>query len=113
MESLTTLETVEQIHGMLNPGGMYLTNIIGSRSGDDSKFLAAEANTISQVFDYVYIIPCSDMVTTEVTEETSTNNMVIASDTPLGLPSVVTMDYSGSIILTDDYCPVDSLIPEA
>ncbi len=73
VESLTTLETVERIHKMLNPGGVYLSNIIGSRSGADSKFLAAEVNTISQVFDYVYIIPCGDMGTTESTEETCTN----------------------------------------
>ena len=75
VESLTTLETVERIHEMLNPGGVYLSNIIGSRSGDDSKFLGAEVNTISQVFGYVYIIPCGDMDTTEITEETCTNNM--------------------------------------
>lgn len=113
VESLTTIETVEMIHEMLNPGGVYLSNIIGSRAGADSKFLAAEVNTISQVFDYVYIIPCGDMGTTEISEETCTNNMVIASDSPLDLPGTVTMDYENSIILTDDYCPVDSLIPES
>lgn len=38
--------------------------------------------------------------------------MVIASDSPLDLPGTVTMDYENSIILTDDYCPVDTLIPD-
>lgn len=112
-ESLTTLETVERIHDILNPGGVYLSNIIGSRSGAYSKFLAAEVNTISQVFDYVYIVPCGDMNNEEITVTTSTNNMVIASDTPLDIPAAVNMDYEDSIILTDDYCPVDTLIPAA
>lgn len=112
-ESLTTLETVEKIHDILNPGGVYLSNIIGSRSGAYSKFLAAEVNTISQVFDYVYIVPCGDMNNEEIIDTTSTNNMVIASDIPLDIPAAVNMDYKGSIILTDDYCPVDTLIPAA
>lgn len=112
-ESLTTLETVEKIHDILNPGGVYLSNIIGSRSGAYSKFLAAEVNTISQVFDYVYIVPCGDMNNEEITDTTSTNNMVIACDTPLDIPAAVNMDYEDSIILTDDYCPVDTLIPAA
>lgn len=97
---------------MLNPGGVYLSNIIGSRSGDDSKFLGAEVNTISQVFDYVYIVSCGDTDTDDMTEGACTNNMVIASDSPLDLPGTVTMDYKNSIILTDDYCPVDTLIPD-
>ena len=112
-ESLTTLETVEMIHGILNPGGVYLSNIIGSRTGENSKFLAAEVNTISQVFDYVYIVPCGDMNNEEITDTTNTNNMVIATDTPLDIPEAVNMDYEDSIILTDDYCPVDTLIPAA
>ncbi len=112
-ESLTTLETVERIHDILNPGGVYFSNIIGSRSGEYSKFLAAEVNTISQVFDYVYIVPCGDMNNEEITDTTSTNNMVIACDTPLDIPAAVNMDYEDSIILTDDYCPVDTLIPAA
>ena len=112
-ESLTTLETVERIHDILNPGGVYLSNIIGSRSGAYSKFLAAEVNTISQVFDYVYIVPCGDMNNEEIIDTTSTNNMVIASDIPFDIPAAVNMDYKGSIILTDDYCPVDTLIPAA
>lgn len=112
-ESLTTLETVEKVHDILNPGGVYLSNIIGSRVGENSKFLAAEVNTISQVFDYVYIVPCGDMNNEEITDTTSTNNMVIASDIPLDIPATVNMDYENSIILTDDYCPVDTLIPAA
>ena len=110
-ESLTTLETVERVHEILNPGSVYLSNIIGSRAGEDSRFLAAEVNTISQVFDYVYIVPCGDQNNDEITETETINNMVIASDTPLDLEGAVDMDYSDGLILTDDYCPVDTLIP--
>lgn len=110
-ESLTTVETVEKIHEMLNPGGVYLSNIIGARFGEDSRFLAAEANTMNQVFQYVYIIPCKNTDNEAIDDATSTNNMVIASDTPLDLNGAVDMDYSDGLVLTDDYCPVDALIP--
>ena len=110
-ESLTTIETVKKIHAMLKPEGIYLSNIIGSRVGEDSRFLAAEANTMNQVFQYVYIIPCKDLDNEIIEDTTSTNNMVVASDTPLELDGAVEMDYSDGLILTDDYCPVDTLIP--
>lgn len=113
-ETLTTVETVTQIHGLLNPGGVYLTNIIGSREGDGSGFLLAEANTISQVFRYVYIVPCLEEGESleEISPSEVRNHMVIGSDEPLDIEGAVDVDYSSAIILTDDYNPVDALVPD-
>ena len=81
--------------------------MISSLEGDDSKFIKAIVNTLKQVFKNVYVVPCS---TLEL-EETQ-NNMVIASDDELSLDK--TYQYSikeDEIVLTDDYCPVDALVP--
>lgn len=111
-ESPTTLETVRTIHDKLTPGGVYLSNIIGARAGEDSRFLAAEVNTISQVFKYVYIIPCGDLENEVITPAASTNNMVIASDLPLDIAGTAELENPTAMVLTDDYCPVDFLIPD-
>jgi spermidine synthase len=111
VKSLATIETVRQIRDMLNPGGVYLSNIIGSHKGDGTGFLMAEVKTISQVFKYVYVVPCVD-ADAEWDEETVINNMVVASDHPLAVKGAVVIDCSAGLILTDDYCPVDTLIPE-
>lgn len=111
VESLTTLESVQQISDMLNPGGVYLTNVIGSRTGAGSGFLLAEVKTISQVFDFVYVVPCTEDGET-FSDDSVENYMVVASNSPLVLERTVEVDLSDAIILTDDYCPVDSLIPD-
>lgn len=113
-ETLTTVEAVRQIYGLLNPGGMYLTNIIGSREWDGSGFLLAEARTISQIFRYVYIVPClEDRGSLEDASPSEVrNHMVIGSDEPLDIEGAVDADYSSAVILTDDYNPVDALIPD-
>lgn len=106
-KTLTTKEAAQLIKGSLNENGVYLTNVISSLEGDDSKFIKAIVNTLKQVFKNVYVVPCS---TLEL-EETQ-NNMVIASDDELSLDK--TYQYSikeDEIVLTDDYCPVDTLVP--
>lgn len=107
-KTLTTLEAVEKIYNSLTEKGIYLTNIISSIEGENSKFIKAEVHTLKQVFKNVYIIPCSD------TEELyrAQNNMVIATDDELKFNNDVNVDISDTIILTDNYCPVDSLIPK-
>ena len=110
VESLSTLESVQQIHDMLNPGGVYLSNVIGSRQGEGSSFLLAETKTVSQVFRYVYLVPCADYGQ-EISATEIENHMLVASDSPLDIEGAVQVDISSAITLTDDYCPVDSLIP--
>lgn len=105
---LTTLECVEKIKESLKPDGAYLTNIVSSLEGDNSKFIKAEVNTISKVFKYVYVVPCNKNKKTDEIE----NNMVIGTDKELKIDDAYNLKIdNNTIILTDDYCPVDTLIP--
>lgn len=106
-KTLTTKEAIEKIHNSLNEKGVYLTNIISSIDGEDSKFLKAEVNTLKQVFKNVYIIPCRDTMNVKRIQ----NNMVIATDDIISIENTVNIDTSDSIVLTDNYYPVDNLIP--
>ncbi len=55
--SLASLEAAQAVKRCLAPHGIYMSNIIGSLSGQDSQFLHAEANTFAQVFDHIWVIP--------------------------------------------------------
>ena len=106
-ETLTTLEAVQKIYNSLNKNGVYLTNIISSIEGGKSEFIKAEVNTLKQVFKNVYVVPCTYKDNLELVQ----NNMVIATDDELNIDNTVKVDTTNSIILTDNYCPVDSLVP--
>lgn len=108
-KTLTTIEAVTNIKKSLNEGGVYLTNIVGSiDGGKNSKFLKAEVNTINQVFKNVYIIPTENKPAASVI-----NNMVIATDKDIEFKDAINIEIDkNEIIITDDYCPVDSLLPE-
>ena len=109
-KSLTTIEAVQNIKKSLNKDGIYVTNIIGSLDGKYSKFLKAEANTMKQVFDNIYVIPCylADEETLDL--NITRNNVVFATDQSLELDGIYELKIEGDeIILTDDFCPVDTL----
>ncbi len=108
-KTLTTLEAVQKIKESLNENGLYLTNIISSLQGKNNKFLNAEINTLKQVFKNVYVIPCEENLENL---EKVINNMVIATDSDLNFENAYNFENDNEIILTDDYCPVDSLIPQ-
>lgn len=92
----------------LNKNGVYLTNIISSLEGKNSKFLKAEVNTLKQVFKNVYIVPCNYTNDTEQVQ----NNMIIATDSDIIYENTYNYNLAeDEIILTDDYCPIDTLIP--
>lgn len=106
-KSLTTLESVWEVKKSLNLNGMYLTNIISSLEGDNSKFLRAEVNTLKQVFKNVYIVPCKQGVDLNQKQ----NLMVISSDSDLNLDNVYDLNLGDNeILLTDNYCPIDTLV---
>lgn len=108
-KTLTTLEAAENVKKSLNENGVYLTNIISALEGKESKFLKAEVNTLKRVFKNVYVVPCDDVRYTETTQ----NNMVIATDDVLELEYTYDLKLDeNEIIITDDYCPVDTLIPQ-
>ena len=106
-ETLTTVEAVNNIYNSLNDGGIYLTNIISAVDGKDSKFIKAEMNTLKQVFKNVYAIPIN-----ADDRETVQNIMVVATDEQIKFDGAVDIELKpNEIILTDDCCPVDNLIP--
>jgi len=105
-KTLTTLEAVQKIKDSLVPGGMYLSNIVSSIEGENSKFIKAEVHTLKQVFTNVSILPCSDAKSTEIS-----NYMVVATDQNLEYDNTIVLEDLSSLILTDEYCPVDTLIP--
>ena len=107
--TLTTTEAVTLIHNSLNEHGLYLSNIISSIDGKDSRFLKSEVATLHMVFKNVYIVPCRS-----ITDLYSHQNiMVVATDDDLNFDNTVTLTSENHpIILTDNYCPVDSLIPK-
>lgn len=94
--TLTTLETIQKIAETLNKDGIYVINIVQETGNLD--FLKAECHTLSVEFPYIY-----------VKQLTSSNYRVIASFMPLNTENM-DLDYSESILLTDNYCPIESLI---
>lgn len=110
--TLTTLEAVKNIKKSLNENGLYLTNIISSLEGENSKFMKAEVKTLKEVFLNVYVIPC----VSKDNLESPQNNMVVATDGILEIDESKVYDLQineEDIILTDNYCPIDTLIPQA
>lgn len=108
-KTLTTVEAIERIKASLNENGLYLTNIISSLEGENNKFLNAEINSLKKVFKNVYVISCR--AENEPLDKIN-NNMVIATDSELNLENTYNFINDNNLILTDDYCPVETLIPQ-
>ena len=67
----------------------------------------AEVNTLQHVFKNVYVIPCRD--NNDV--YSSQNNMVIATDDNLSFEHSFKLNImENEIVITDEYCPIDTLI---
>lgn len=110
--TLTTIEAVKNIKKSLNENGLYLTNIISSLEGENSKFIKAEVKTLKEVFLNVYVIPCTSKENYEMTQ----NIIVVATDGILEIDKSEVCELQineEDIILSDNYCPIDSLIPQA
>lgn len=106
-KTLTTLEAVEKIYNSLYDNGVYLTNIISALDGKNSNFLKAEVKTLKKYFKNVYVIPCNNKDDKNVVQ----NNMVIATDENINYDNYAVINYDDAIVLTDNYCPVDTIIP--
>lgn len=108
VKTLTTYENILNIKKSLNENGLYLTNIISSLEGENSKFIKAEINTIKQVFKNIYVIPCQSKDVSQIQ-----NIMVIATNDNIDYENTYDLKIEkDEIIITDDYCPVDNLIPK-
>lgn len=104
-KTLTTIEAVNKIYNSLNKNGVYLTNIVGSFEGENSKFLKSEIYTLRQVFKNVYVIPCNDTSDKFLVQ----NNMVIATNDNIDFEHSVEINLDNLVIFTDNYCPVEKL----
>ncbi len=107
-KTLTTKEAVEKIYNSLNKNGIYLTNIISSLKGENSKFIQSELKTLKGVFKNVYVVPCNFKDNYDKIQ----NNMVIATDENLKIQGDVNINYEEGMILTDNYNPIEILIPK-
>jgi spermidine synthase len=106
IRTLSTKETAQEVENILNPNGLYVLNVLGTYNESNRKYLYAQCNTLSQVFDYVYIRYASNEV--EKNENDLVNYVVVASNHPLPMESL-DFNYSDAIILTDNYCPIEIL----
>lgn len=57
---LTTAAFLRAVHDHLNPGGMFLTNIVAPLEGPESGFLRGQVALVEQVFGNVRIEPCAE-----------------------------------------------------
>ncbi len=134
---LATREFFELAKARLAPGGLVASNIIGALGGPDSRLFRAIYKTFRQVFKTVYVFPVDFGQYGSV--ESLRNIIVIATDEP-ALPAAeirrraqalvdrktVTVErflaasadlYAAPIptddvpMLTDDFAPIDRLIP--
>lgn len=84
---LATVEAAESIARRLNPGGLYLGNIVSESDGRDIGFLCDAAASLREVFPYVQVIPCPDAVYSD-----EDNFLVAASFDELDLPCALPFD---------------------
>jgi spermidine synthase len=73
--SLATCEAARAIHARLNPGGLYLTNVISALRGPRAKLLHSVMETLGREFAHVHVVPGSEFLPRLVD-----NYVVIATD---------------------------------
>ena len=123
---LTTREFNEQVRALLKDGGVYAANVIDNPY--PGRFLRAYVNTLQQTFPYVYVIGDETIWEDDVRD----NFVVVGSLRPLSSAALENasvqagrefvshimpegtfdswLNSRGSILLTDDYAPVDNLM---
>ena len=108
---LATVEAARSIRNHLNPGGVYMLNLLGvtrgSLQGKGNRLLRSELETVKRAFPYVYVfLSAKAMGGMEYG-----NYAALASDTALDVPDQMLYRVEeGDLILTDDDCPIEQLI---
>ena len=112
---LTTAEVMDELRRLMAPDGVYVMNVV---DGGDSGYARAQLATLRDRFRNVVAILPSD----GVPSDRSVNQILVASDAPLGQLDVLPSDgrivrgdeldeYVGdAAVLTDDHAPVDQLL---
>lgn len=100
VKTLATKEAAEIVKARLDQGGVYMSNILTSLTGDKAKFLRSEIKTLKEIFKYVYVVPFFE----NVEDDAFTNWMLIATDNdsyrPNGIKPVEITDED--VVLMDD-----------
>ena len=133
---LTTSEFMDVVRDRLAPGGVVVTNIIGSVSGERSKLFRSMYRTYRSAFASVAVHPVGNLPGTG-DDEASRNIILIAGDAavparavlearwrslnrsrpdPVDLTDAIRGRYERTIpldvpTLTDDFAPTDHLLP--
>jgi spermidine synthase len=132
---MTTREFLELAHERLAPGGVIVTNVIGSLRGSDSRLFRAMYRTYASVFPTVLVHPVIE--SSSESDGTVRNLILVATDAPAPEPSFLgarwqrlraghpsAPDLTSAIrdrwargvptddvpLLTDDYAPTDALL---
>lgn len=87
VRGLATVEALRLVRGSLNPGGIYVANIVSANEGSDVTFLRDCAATALEVFDHAWVVPCGDA---EFGGEE--NYLLIASDGDYAFAEAVPFD---------------------
>ena len=123
---LTTREFNELVHNWLEPGGLYMVNLIDGKQHD---FLRAYMHTLRQTFRYVYVAPASatwreSLRMTHVliaTDEaldfaqfqpaTSGEKTALTPQQVLSAEELQALLAEGQpVVLTDQFAPVDQML---
>lgn len=56
---LVGIDAARAIHARLNPGGLYLVNVVSALEGPRSAFLRQQMSDLEQVFSQVEVLPCA------------------------------------------------------
>ena len=106
--TLATVEAAQIIKNSMDNDGVYISNVMGAIEGDKGKFVRAEIKTLQKVFRHIYVVNARE----NVKDTAYSNRMVIATDNDDYKPdnTVNVKITDKDIVLTDDYCPIDSLI---
>lgn len=110
---LTTQEFFKEIEGILNPEGAVLINALSSLAQDKTDMIIALVNTVKTAFPYVKVL----RVEPDMPKDALQSLCVVAMKKPIELTSKQIEDQeirlSGkSIVLKDDYAPVERLVQE-
>lgn len=111
---LTTEEFLADIARVLEPGGIYMMNVI---DGGSNRFARAEAATLATVFDHVAVI----LPNANISTARGVNQVFVASREPLPALDVDPVDgalapgrieefIAGAEPLRDNFAPVDQLL---
>ena len=95
VRELATVEALRLVRGSLNPGGIYVANIVSANEGSDVTFLRDCAATALEVFAHAWVVPCGDA---EFGGEE--NYLLIASDGDYAFAEAVPFDagFLGTVL---------------